>query len=108
MPAKGAWLAAGHAVGSDAPVTGKRGHRHRLGEPELAPSPGSPMPASGPAASAPDLVPLKPDGIAPLKHLRIGEPGVRHVGLHRVRAVEAVPGARTARYRLVVLVTGIA
>ena len=43
------------------------------------------------ARAAPDLEALEQNGVAQLKHLRVGEPRIGHMRLHRCRAVEAGP-----------------
>ena len=62
------------------------------------------VPAARAAAAGPDPVGLEQHRVAPLEHLGVGEPGVGHLGLHHVGAVEAVARARAAGHRLVVLV----
>ena len=101
-------LAAGQAEGRDAAVAGERGDGHRLAEAEPADAAVAAAPAAGAAAARPDPVRLEQHRVAPLQLLGIGEPGVGHLGLHHVGAVEAVARARTAGHRLVVLVPVVA
>src|SRR5258706_233739 len=61
-------------------------------EPALGRPPHPAGPGAAPAAPGRYLMPLEAARVPPLEHLGIGEPGVSHVGLHHVGAVEAVPG----------------
>jgi hypothetical protein len=104
VPAERARLAAGQAEGGDAAVAGQGGDGHGLVEPEPADAAVAAVPAAGAGAAGPDPVGLEQHRVAPLEHLGVGEPGVGHLGLHDVGAVEAVARAGAAGYRLVVLV----
>jgi len=92
VAAEGARLAAGHPERGDAAVAGQRGNGHGLAEPEPADAAVPAVPAARAAAAGPDPVGLQQHRVAPFEHLRVGEPGVGHLGLHDVGAVEA--GAR--------------
>ncbi len=87
-----------------ASITAVIGSRNRTRR--TPPSP--PRCAAGAAAAAADRERLEAHRKAPLEHLRIGQPRIGHVRLHRARAVEIGTGARAARDRLVVLVPGVA
>src|SRR5512139_1470760 len=108
LATEGSGLAAGHAVRRDPAMAAEQGERHRREETQPAsPTTAAAVPAR-PTAAAPDLVALEPHGEAPLENLGVGQPGVRHVRLHDVGAVEAWPGAGAAGHGLVVLVTVVA
>src|SRR5215470_1827284 len=98
VPAQRPGRATRHPVRRHPPVTGQGGHRHRLAEPDLPVAAVAAPPVARPPAAPPDRVPLQPHRVPPLEHLGIGEPGVGHVRLHHVRAVEAVPRSRPARH----------
>ena len=108
VPAERARLAAGQAERRDAAVPGQRADGHRLAEPQPPDTAVAAVPAAPAAAARPDPVGLHQHRVAPLEHLGVGEPGVGHLGLHHVGAVEAVARARAAGHRLVVLVPLVA
>ena len=85
-------------------MAGQGGDGHGLVEPEPADAAAAAVPAARAAAAGPDPVGLEQHRVTPLEHLGIGEPGVGHLGLHHVGAVEAVARAGAAGHRLVVLV----
>jgi hypothetical protein len=103
VAAQRAWFAAVEAKGRNPAVPGQRGQRHRLKEPDLPDSAIAALVLPRAAGAVFDAVALHPHRVAPLQHLGVGEPGVRHLGLHHVCAVEARPGARPAGHRLVIL-----
>src|SRR5262245_42613743 len=104
-----------HTVRRNAAVAREYRCSHVLEEPNAPGAPGSATPAPCTARAATDLVAFQQDGEAPLEHFRIGKPGIGHVGLHDIGAVESrerraigrelqPAGARAAGDRLVVLV----
>ena len=70
------------------------------------PSPAFHLPA--PARALADVEILQHHRIAEFQNLRIGEPRVGHVGVHRIGAVEARAGRRAGADRLVILIVRVA
>ena len=64
--------------------------------------------AAAAARAVPDPEAFEPHREAPLEHLGIGQPGVRHVRLHHVGAVEVRAGAGAPCDGLIVLVALVA
>jgi hypothetical protein len=93
VAAEGARLAARHPERGDAAVAGQRGDGHRLVESDPADAAVPAVPAARAAAAGPDPVGLQQHRVPPFEDLGVGEPGVGHLGLHDVGAVEAVARA---------------
>src|ERR1700722_8740052 len=108
VAAEGAGGAAAQAEGGDPAMAAERADRHRLEEPDPADSAVAAVPAAVAAAAGADRVGLGPDRGAPFELLGVGEPGVGHLRLHHVGAVDPLAGARAAGHRLVVLVPVVA
>src|SRR5690606_27350211 len=89
--------AASAAVGED-----RGGHRFEKAHPSHATV--AAAPAAVAARADADRVAVEPYREAQLEHLRVGEPGVRHVRLHDAGPVESGARARAAGDRLVVLI----
>jgi hypothetical protein len=88
VAAEGAGGAALQAEGGDPAMAAERADRHRLEEPYPADSAVAAAPAALAAAAGSDRIGLEADGVAPFEHLGVGEPGVRHLRLHHIGAVE--------------------
>src|ERR1700678_896223 len=108
VAAQRAWLAAGQAERGNAAVPAERGDRHRLKEPDPPDAAAAAAPAAIAAGVLAYRVALQDDRVAPLQHLGIGEPGVRHLGLHHIGAVKTVTRTRPAGDRLVILICLVA
>jgi hypothetical protein len=98
VAAKGRDLAAGHSVVT---VTGDRNRSFRV-----AAVPAAPLSLATRALRGWRIPPAAPGSV--FQHLRVGHPGVGHVALHSIAAVEARPGAGAARDGFVVLEAVIA
>src|SRR5262249_51392057 len=66
------------------------------------------IPAAASARTFTDVEVLEQHRIAELQHLRVGQSGVGHVGVHGVGAGKTRARRRARTYRLVVLVLGVA
>src|SRR5438270_7592868 len=101
-------FAAPHAVRRHEPVAGQDRRGHRLEEAHAPDGTVAAAPAAAAARAGSDFKALEAHRKAPLEHFRIGEPRVRHVRLHHIRAVVARTRARAAADRLVVLIAVVA
>ena len=91
-------LAAIDTEGPDAAVGGEDGAGHRLEEAQGAAGAVARLPASLAARALADVEILQHHGEARFQDFRIGEAGIGHVHMHRIRAVES-PAPRASRNR---------
>src|SRR5260221_39666 len=103
-----AGLAARHAMRPYQAMSREDRGGHRLEKAQSAQRAIAAVPPATPARAVADLEALEAHREAPFEHFGVGEPRVRHVGLHHVGTVESRPRARAAADRLVILVLPIA
>jgi hypothetical protein len=98
----------GHTVGRHPAVAGQDADGDRFPEAEPPYGTVTAVPAARAAAASSDGELLHEHRMAPLQDLRVGQPGVGHVGLHHGHPVESVARAGAGGDRLVVLVAFVA
>src|SRR3546814_3888464 len=85
-------------------VIGQDRGRHCLQEAYAASSSVAAAPVSLSAGMFTNREALQANRKAPFKHLRVGQVRIGHMGLHRVRAVEARPRSRAPGNGFIILV----
>ena len=101
-------LASGHAERGHSAMRGQHVHRHRLAETNAPHDAVTPAVGTRTPRTTPDVEVLEVHGVTPLEDLGVGQARVRHMGVHRARALVARPSAGAATNGFVVLVALVA